>query len=77
MEYDLSKFEEVIPIGKGARTIDSRKCRRCKKEFEVGKIIYRIVEQDYQYGYGNNPKKQINKMKICKECFDAILGDSA
>lgn len=76
MGYDISKFEDVVPTGKGIKTIDSRSCRRCKEKFVIGKIIYRIIEQDYQSGYGNNSKKQTNKMKLCKKCFDEIFAES-
>ena len=75
MVYDLTMFEDIKPMGngKGAKKIDTYSCRKCKKNFKIGEIIYRIVEQDYQKGAGNNPKHQTNKIRICKECFDKLF----
>lgn len=49
-----------------------RKCSKCKKDFIVGETIFRIVEQDYVTGQGNNAKKQKNIEKLCLECYNKI-----
>lgn len=73
MKYDLNKFEDVNINGKGWKSISSNNCKKCIKKFEIGETIYRIVKQDYCSGYRTNPKKQINKMKLCEKCYKEIF----